>query len=257
MSRMLKALQTLENRKPSPPSDPTPAAPPPAAEGLTLVDSLMQTVEDELLVEPATPQPKAEEPVEKPQPADVPQQYYELAANMAQDWDMPVTIALVGGTSGRSHEAVGLSLAVALHELLGVEVLLVDGDFREPAFAPDSDQPQPGLTELISGAADCRKLAAATKYSGVYLLAAHWDAETQKLPDFGRLLAACSKSFPLVIVVAPPLDYPEAIPLAAACEGTYLVVRLGYVSDGAARHLTANLRAAGVRMVGAVALLDE
>ena len=297
MSRMLKALQRLENREASPISDPAPAAPPPAADGLALVDSLLQTVDEELavefsgagagqelaglfapidslevhltdpvsevaflqgpIVEATLPEGRAEEI----QPADVPRQYYELAANMVQAWDLPVAIALVGGTPGRSHEAVGLSLAVAVHELLGVEVLVVDGDFPAPAFAPGGDEPEQGLAELISGAADCRTLAAATMYPGMHLLAAHWDAQVQGSPVetlyFGRLLEACTDAFPVVIVVAPPLDDPGAIPLAAACDGTYLVVRLGYVSDSTARHLTANLRAAGTRMVGVVALMDE
>ena len=320
MSNLLKALQRLENRENSPPSDPAPTAslpaapasfaPPPAADGLALVDSLLETIDEELLVEldgagvgqelvgmfPATdtidpqwnnavsetaflqgpiveasslpaatetrteeppPVAAAEEPVEEPSSTDVPQQYYELAANMAEAWDLPVAIALVGGTAGRSHEAVGLSLAVAIHELLMVDVLVVDGDFREPAFAPGGDEPKQGLAELISGAVDCRQLAAATMYPGVHLLVAHWDAAARESPDFERLLEACTNRFPVVIVVAPPLDDPCAIPLAAACDGTYLVVRLGYVSDRTARYLTTHLRAAGARLVGAVALAGE
>jgi Mrp family chromosome partitioning ATPase len=119
------------------------------------------------------------------------------------------------------------------------------------------DEPEQGLAELISGATDCRALATATMYPGIYLLTAQWDAEAQGSLDYERLLEACTDGFPVVIVVAPPLDDPTAIPLAAACDGTYLVVRLGYVSDGTARYLTANLRAAGARMVGAVALMGE
>lgn len=290
MSRMLKALQSLEDRTHAA------AAPAPSAlqpESLATVEHLLGAIGNELVGDggwsvstafptlqvwqtptavevvetplyrpPAGPsEATADRPALEPCQLEITSQYRDLAADLAETWDLPAAIILAGATAGRGHEVVGLSLAAALRALLNERVLVVDGDFRDPAAASDDhDMAAPRLADALSTRFDCRKLAAPTIYPGVDVLSAFWDERHDgplvERADFLRLIRSCKQAYRVVLVTAPPLDYPETPVLAAACDGAYLVVRLGHATSRSLLRATTSLQSRGGVVWGCLPLAD-
>jgi Mrp family chromosome partitioning ATPase len=160
---------------------------------------------------------------------------------------------------GRATAAVLAQLAPALAERTAGGVLLVDADFQHPQIAGQfGADAAAGLCEALSGKAGWSDAVRPTAVPRLHVLpggplAAGQDG-TGESPDLGRLLRELAPHYALVLVAAGPLSRPEAAPIAAACEGTYLVAPLGQTSRRAVRQAARAIRRCRGRLMGCVAV---
>ena len=150
-------------------------------------------------------------------------------------------------------------LAPRLAQGMNGNVLVVDANFRNPDMARCLGVPPAWrLPEVLAGAADWAAAVQVSPHEGVSLLPGGTDAQARgtvrNIQALSRLLRELSGHYDLVIVDAASLVHRGAAPLAAACDGTYLVVRMGEGSPRMLREAAQVVRSNGGRLLGCVAI---
>jgi Mrp family chromosome partitioning ATPase len=159
-------------------------------------------------------------------------------------------------------------LAAALAQRLQGNVLAIDGNSRSPELSARLGvQSAVGLIEVLAGTASWHDVVRPTAIRGLSVLpvggAAGNNGDNSNSGNntagldpaaLGTLLAELRNHYRLVLVDAAPLLYPEAAPLAAWCDGTYLVVRLGSTPRRAVGEAAAAIEQCQGRLRGCIAV---
>lgn len=160
---------------------------------------------------------------------------------------------------GKSFTVANLGLTIAV---TGMRVVLVDADLRNPTLHEMFDRPNvAGLAELLSGEAAIPETwppveLQPTDVSNLYLLSSGRPpvdpAALLVSPRLPALLDALKKYADVVIVDSPPvLVAPDASILAAAVDGTVLIVSEGRTGNSVVEKVQALLTSRdGVHLLG-------
>jgi Mrp family chromosome partitioning ATPase len=151
--------------------------------------------------------------------------------------------------------AVVARLAAALAPRVAGGVLAVDGNFRAAELAAHlGAEPAGGLPEVLAGTASWRDVVRPTVLRGLSVLAGGPSAGFEPAA-LGRLLAEFRQQYHLVLIETASLRHPEAAPLAAWCDGAYLVVRLGRTARRAIGEAAAAIQQCQGRLRGCIAVV--
>ena len=150
-------------------------------------------------------------------------------------------------------------------------MLVVDANFRNPDMARClAVAPTWRLPDVLAGAADWATAVQTTAYERVSLLPGGTDirgpaimgTRCPRLPrglgqdvhGLSQLLHDLAGHYDLVVVDAASLAHRGTAQLAAVCDATYLVVRLGEGSPRIVREAARVLQRNGARLLGCVAI---
>ncbi|MBS0235245.1 MAG: polysaccharide biosynthesis tyrosine autokinase [Proteobacteria bacterium] len=164
-------------------------------------------------------------------------------------------ITSAGAQEGKSVS----SIAIAQHFVrLGLQVLLVDADMRNPSLhkylATDNAI---GLSSYLSGACDWMSATQITSTSGLtFMPSGHLPPNAADLLGSPRLMSLLSGSlevFDLVIIDGPPvLGIADALLLANAADATAFVIGSGVARAGGVRSALKRLELAKCPLLGGV-----
>ena len=198
-------------------------------------------------------------PAVAPSPRETP--YAEAAGRIVSQ--LPTALGQVlmftSPGDGQGKTSTLARLAPWLAEKINGDVLVVDANFRNPDMARWLDvAPATRLAEVLCGEAVWREAVKPTAHARVSLLPGGTEgygrAAIGASIALPRLLRDLAEQYSLVLVDAASLAQRDAAELAATCDATYLVVRLG---DGNPRMLREAVRAIagrGGRLMGCVAV---
>jgi Mrp family chromosome partitioning ATPase len=185
----------------------------------------------------------------------------DIAARLRQDAHQTgsrtlVLLAIGGGSS--THDAA-LHLAALLVDE-GGKILLIDGDPARRQLSADMDQLQAcGLSDLATAGVRPSELIQPTAFAGLGFL----PAGSQRFADLrtaadplARAFGQFAADFDLVLLSAGRVDDPGAAVLARMCDAAYVLVELGAVEAGQAQRSLRELRGAGARVLGCIAVGD-
>ncbi len=154
-------------------------------------------------------------------------------------------------------------LAAALGEI-GRSVVVISGDLRHPTLHLYFDRAQePGLTDVLRGAPDARRLAdlnLTTTVRGVQLVASGAPVSNPAplLDHIGDHLRDARSLGDFVLVDAPPLlTTSDAADLARHADGVLVVVRAGRTSVATAARSAEMLERLNIQVVGTVLVGSE
>jgi Mrp family chromosome partitioning ATPase len=154
-------------------------------------------------------------------------------------------------------------LAATLGEI-GRSVVVISADLRRPQLHLYFDKArEPGLTDVLRGAPDARRLAdlnLATTIRGVRFVASGAPVRNPAplLDLIGDHLRAARSLGDIVLVDAPPLlTTSDGADLARHADGVLLVVRAGHTSVGAAARSTELLERLDIPVIGAVLVMSD
>ena len=141
------------------------------------------------------------------------------------------SIVLSSSLPGEGKTVTALNLGLCCAQLHEMKVLVVDADLRTRGMTKLLGYPAvPGLAEVLAGKADHESAILSTDIPNLYFLGA--GESTSSSPElfagsrWKDLIAACARSFRLVLVDTPPiLSLSDFELISHACDGVLLVVR--------------------------------
>lgn len=146
--------------------------------------------------------------------------------------------------------AVAAELAKAMVGFLPGEVLVVDAKNQGEGWSDKLGcERSPGAEELFLGLSDLETVARPTSWPGLHAVPAgpHWrEIQLTRSSDIDHALAACRRSYPLVVLDLGCVDDTHVAPIARRCDATFLVVRLGETPRDQAQTALDRLQYAGV-----------
>ncbi len=150
-------------------------------------------------------------------------------------------------------------LAPLLARGLEGDVLVVDANFRNPDMARWlAAVPAWRLPDVLAGAIDWATAVQTTAHPRVSLLPGGSDAQGhgsgRNVPGMSHLLRDLAGHYDLVVVDASSLAHRGTAQLAALCDATYLVVRVGEGSPRMLREAVQVVQDNGGRLLGCVAI---
>jgi exopolysaccharide/PEP-CTERM locus tyrosine autokinase len=164
------------------------------------------------------------------------EQIRKLRLNMqTPDGDRVRTILVTSALAGEGKSTVAANLAVAISQMIGEYVLLIDADLRRPDLQNFFGMPpKPGLTEYLEYDIDLKQLLVKTEFDKLTLLqAGRVPANSTELLSSDRmrhLVREVKSRYPdrYIIIDSPPmLSTSEPNVLASQVDGVILVVRAG------------------------------
>lgn len=168
----------------------------------------------------------------------------------------PRTIAIVGSAHGEGTSTTAINLALAIGEMAGTQVLLIDANLRNPSI----DQilalgPNPGLSEVLQD--NCSPSHAIRPFltKSINVLSAGRKVENPaELLAKGRLeplLHALKPNYNYILIDTPPAaSATDASLIARECDGAIFVVRLELTPRTVVEQSLTQLRALGVNLLG-------
>jgi capsular exopolysaccharide synthesis family protein len=172
-------------------------------------------------------------------------------------------IVVTSATPEEGTTATVAHLAATLAEV-GRTVLVVSADLRRPRLhLYFGRQREPGLTDMLRGAPDVRKLTdlnLTTAIPGIRFVASGAPVKNTAplIERAGDLLQAARGMADFVLVDSPALlAASDAAELAAHADEVLLVVRAGRTSVGAARRSAELLERLGIPVLGAVLVASD
>ena len=145
----------------------------------------------------------------------------------------PRSIVLTSAVRGEGKSVATLNLALALAEVPGTHVLMLDADLHAPSLEDYLGLPhRAGLSELLGGRVGMDRAIRTTCVPNVSLLAAgELPVNPTELIGSDRmrtLLGACKQRFSYILIDTPEaLTISDAALLSSMADGALLVVRLG------------------------------
>ena len=171
-----------------------------------------------------------------------------------------VVTSPIGGEGATSTVA---HLAATLGEI-GRTVIVMSADLRRPQLHLYFNKaPEPGLSDVLRGAPDARRLAdlnLVTAIRGVLFVASGAPVRNPAplLDHFGDHLRDARSLADFVLIDAPPLlTTSDGADLARHADGVLVVVRAGYTSIRAASRSTELLQRLGIPVIGAVLVASD
>jgi capsular exopolysaccharide synthesis family protein len=185
--------------------------------------------------------------------------YMALQTNLAfaTDHGFPRTISVTSSIPSEGKSTSSFALARSLSRT-GKKVLLVDIDLRRPSLAKllklDSSK---GVSNYLAGEYDWASLIQPAAVERLNVMTSGpippSAAELLSGPRLEQLVKQLSGQFDHVIFDSPPLlGIADAPLVAAAVEGTILVIEAERVNTKVARNAISRLKAANIRIFGAV-----
>ncbi|MDB5569212.1 MAG: capsular biosynthesis protein [Hyphomicrobiales bacterium] len=167
----------------------------------------------------------------------------------------PKSLLVTSARPGEGKSTTSVCLAANFAQL-GMRVLLVDGDLRNPSvhkiLAADNSA---GLSNYLAGSADASGLVKSSSIKGVTLMTTGPlppnPAELLAGPRFLSLLATASETFDVVIIDGPPvMGLADAPIIASVTGGTLLVVQAAGTRRAVVRDAVKRLDFARARLLG-------
>ncbi|RKY26911.1 MAG: hypothetical protein DRP79_04095, partial [Planctomycetota bacterium] len=145
------------------------------------------------------------------------------------------TILVTSALAGEGKSTVAANLAVAISQMIGEHVLLVDGDLRRPDLHNFFGlPPKPGLAEYLEYDLDLSQLLVKTDFDKLTMLQAGKvpanSTELLNSEKMRHLIMEVKSRYPdrYIVVDSPPvLSTPEPDVLGSQVDGIVLVVRAG------------------------------
>lgn len=145
------------------------------------------------------------------------------------------TILVTSALAGEGKSTVAANLAVAISQMIGEHVLLVDGDLRRPDLHNFFGlPPKPGLAEYLEYDLDLSQLLVKTDFDKLTMLQAGKvpanSTELLNSEKMRHLIMEVKSRYPdrYIVVDSPPvLSTPEPDVLGGQVDGIVLVVRAG------------------------------
>jgi Mrp family chromosome partitioning ATPase len=172
----------------------------------------------------------------------------------------PAVLMFTSPEDGSGKTGVLSALAAVLAERFDGELLMVDGNLRQPELSGRwGVTATRGLTDVLRGKADWRQVVCPTAVPRLSVLPGVKPPadETRLLERWntvGPLWQELGRCYRLVLVDTASLAHEEAVQLARVCSGTYLVVRLGHTSRRALAESVEVLQQCRGRLLGCVVL---
>ena len=235
-----------------------------AAFGLEWMDDSIKTPDDlttklgiaSLGVIPATPKGASVQEDLKDARSQVSEAYHSVrtALQFSTDHGVPKSLLVTSTRAAEGKSSSALALAQTLASL-GPSVLLIDADLRKPTFRAPRGERGSGLSAILTGSRDVKDAIHPTDQERLFLLpSGQIPPNPAELLASGRLQALLdevSGTFDHVIVDGPPvLGLADAPLLAAACEGTLMVIEAAAIRRTAALNALNRLRSAGANVMG-------
>ena len=167
------------------------------------------------------------------------------------------SVMITSAMAGEGKTTTSANVAVAFAQQ-GLRVLLVDCDLRKARLHHVFGMTRnPGLTDVIAGAASVADIVRPTGISGLSLVASGTlppnPAEMLGSAPMVELIDRLKSQADLMIVdAAPVLVAGDTSILGRMVDGTVIVVRAGRTESAAAHAAVQQLRTVGVRVVGGV-----
>jgi capsular exopolysaccharide synthesis family protein len=188
----------------------------------------------------------------------VAEQYRQFRTNLQAMLHGRGTRALVFSSAlkGDGKSVSVANVAIALAELPGTRVCIIDTDFRAPRIAELFGlEDGPGLTELLLDEAALETTLLETKVRDLYAIRAGKEPRNpSELLGSGRikdLLAALKPEFTHILCDSPPVNpYTDAAVLGAQLDGVVLVVRIGRTPREQVERARHGLQRAGANVIG-------
>jgi capsular exopolysaccharide synthesis family protein len=184
-------------------------------------------------------------------------------ASREQDGDGHRVIVVTSPTGGEGKTTTVAHLATALAEV-GRSVLVLSADLRRPRLHLYFDRPlEPGLTDVLRGAPDLRRLVdlnLTTAVHGVRFVSSGAPVRNTVplLDQVADHIRDARGLADIVLVDAPPLlTTSDGAELAHHADGVLLVIRAGRTSLGAAGRSTELLERLDIPVLGAVLVASD
>jgi capsular exopolysaccharide synthesis family protein len=170
---------------------------------------------------------------------------------------LPKSLVVTSPNAGEGKSTTSVALAINFAQL-GMSVLLIDGDLRNPSAHQLLRCPaENGLTNYLVGSASAGDIMQATDVPQLCFMASGPlppnPAELLAGQNMVRLLSSAREKFDIVIIDAPPvLGLADAPLLASIGAGTLLVLGAGETRRGVVKAALKRLHFARAQMVGVV-----
>lgn len=153
-------------------------------------------------------------------------------------------------SEGKSSSALALAQNFARR---GRSVLLIDCDFRKPAFKSSSENG--GMTELLTNHEPISGHISPTHFENLSLLPAGPippnPADLLSTDRFGAIVRQASAQYDIVIIDAPPVvGLADAPLIAATCNDVIYIIESGKTRTSTAREAINKLQSAGAHIIG-------
>ena len=166
------------------------------------------------------------------------------------------TLVMTSALSGEGKSVACLNLALALCELPGIQVLVVDADLHEPSMERYLDLPRrQGLTEVLTGTLAIGAAIRKTSVKGLSVMSAGAQPKnSSELIGSERMktvLNALRQRYSYVLIDTPQaLTISDASQLGAIADGVLMVVRLGYTPRHYVEQTVNTIEALGGNILG-------
>lgn len=170
----------------------------------------------------------------------------------------PKTLMVTSLQAEDGKTSIAANLAIALSQLGGGEVLLVDGDMRRPDLHEIFEVPQaPGLSTFLTGQVDLPQVLKGSRIPNLFVIPSGRTplnpAELMASTRLSRALEVLSERFAHIVFDAPPLfGVSDPVTLAPRLEGVVLVLRHGRASRDAAQRAVRLLGSVHARLLGVI-----
>lgn len=170
---------------------------------------------------------------------------------------VPKVLHVTSAGAGEGKTTTAVSAAINLCQT-GANVLLIDGDLRNPSLHKAFDVPNhKGLSNYLSGAADPAEVTQPTGVKGLFLMSSGpIPPNPAELLHGARMVDLASlgaKRFDYVIIDSPPLlGLADALILGDVAQATLLVVAANSTRQGAVEAALKRLRHSRSNVLGAV-----
>lgn len=146
----------------------------------------------------------------------------------------PRSIVMTSAVRGEGKSVAAINLALAMAELPGTGVLIIDADLHHPSIEDYLGLPhRQGLTELLRGECSLDRAIRVTSVHNLSVIGAGGPPENPSellaSERMQTLVHSCKQRFSYLIVDTPEaMTISDASLLGAMADGILLVVRLGY-----------------------------
>jgi polysaccharide biosynthesis transport protein len=177
------------------------------------------------------------------------------ALQFSTEEGVPRALLVTSARPGEGKSTAAACLACNFAQL-GMRVLLIDGDLRNPSMHQVMDvENNAGLTNYLAGANEASELVKPSGTEGVTLLTSGPrppnPAELLAGPRFATLLTTGAENFDLVIVDGPPImGLADSPIIASVAGGTLLVIEAGVTRRAIVQDALKRLNFARARVLG-------
>lgn len=182
--------------------------------------------------------------------------YRLLRTNLSYMQDAPKTVCVVSCDEAEKKSNTAYELACAFAEN-GSRVLLLDGDLRASSLRQrfSRNKVQMGLTEILSGKYDAKKINCQTEVKNLeMLLSGNPAKDSTELLDsdcFKEFLKEVKKVYDVIILDTPSMkDSIDAAVAARQCEGTLIVIAAEKTKNQEAKDIKLQIEKIGGRILG-------